>query len=180
MEGVSRECFRHILDFLDTSVSHLRPLSLARAWQGRIVCVDLRPNRGVDYMLSSGLLQSSDLGFGLGNREKVIPLYFSRHRSFERHWPNSSDEPLALFSAISDDVPALLTLCCCLACDAVFPSLRAPRACLRAPRACLSAPRACLRAPRTCLCAPRTCLRAPRAVLIFCSANQTQLTGYSD
>ena len=63
-------------NFLDTSVSHLHPLSLARAWQGRIVCVDLRPDRGVDYMLSSWLLQSADFLFWLGEQGKGTSFVF--------------------------------------------------------------------------------------------------------
>ena len=95
------------------------------------------------YDAIRGLATCSDPGFAvfqlsfmLGKQEKGQFLYTSQgivHPNGTGQ--NSNDVPLALFSAISNDVPALLTLCCCSACEAVFASLHIPRHFLRVARA---------------------------------------------
>ena len=78
---------------------------------------------------------------------------------------DSNGEPLALFSAVSSDVPALVTLCCCSACEAVFPSVRVPSAFLRVSRASRHVPRASRRVPRASRRVARASRRVPRAFL---------------
>ena len=62
-------------------------------------------------------------------------------------------------------MPALFRLCCCSAWEAVFPSLRVPRAFLSGLRAFLSGSRAFLSGPRAFLRVPRAFLfKKPNAV----------------
>ena len=85
---------------------------------------------------------TSNLRTFTNNRKKAIPLYFTRHCSSERHWPEQL-RPKQLWqaprflSAISNDVPAMFTLCCCSAWEAIFPYLRVPQAFLIVLRAFL-------------------------------------------
>ena len=133
-------------------------------------------------------LQSSNLGSGWGNGNKAIPLYFSGHRSPERHW-SKQQWPASPFILPSVTVcPALFMLCCCSACQAVFPSLRVPhafrhvpRAFRHVPRAFRHVPRAFLRVPHAFLHVPRAFRHVPHAFLrvprAFCSKRRTRCRG---